>query len=93
MKAKSTMAPLVFHGDAGGTIGFARFSEADSELIEESCSCFSDDDPPSSIAQFASEVMEDPLLMKKLGDRVYELMIEDLSNQRDRYGNNRGGLR
>ena len=79
MKAKSTMAPLVFHGDAGGTIGFASFSE--------------DDDPPSSIAQFASEVMEDPLLMKKLGDRVYELMIEDLSNQRDRYGNNRRGLR
>lgn len=83
--------PLVFQGDAGGTIGFTKFSEADSDLLEESnCSC--SDEPPSSIAKFAAEVMEDTLLMQKLGDRVYELMIEDFANQSERYRNYRRGL-
>ena len=91
MKVKSTI-PLVLHGDAGGTIGFAKFSEAESELLEESCTCSCTDEPPSSIARFAAEVMEDTLLMQKLGDRVYELMIEDLANQRERYWNYRRGL-
>ncbi|MGK7928578.1 MAG: hypothetical protein AB4290_25640 [Spirulina sp.] len=91
MKIKSTI-PLVLHGDAGGTIGFAKFSEAESELLEESCTCSCTDEPPSSIARFAAEVMEDTLLMQKLGDRVYELMIEDLANQRERYWNYRKGL-
>ena len=91
MQVKSPL-PLVLHGDPGGTIGFARFSEADSEILAESCTCSCTDEPPSSIAQFASQVLQDSLLMQKLGDRVYELMIEDLANQRERHWNYRRGL-
>ena len=42
------------------------------------------------IAQLIDKVIFDPILLRKLGDRVYELMIEDLRNQRDRTGNYRG---
>ncbi|MEM9538788.1 MAG: hypothetical protein AAGA60_04665 [Cyanobacteria bacterium P01_E01_bin.42] len=91
MKLKSSL-PLVFEGDVGGTIGFAKFSEADSDILEESCTCSCTDEPPSSIAKFAAEVMEDSLLMQQVGDRVYELMIEDFAHQSERYRNYRRGL-
>jgi hypothetical protein len=32
-------------------------------------------------------VLFDPTLLQKLSDKVYELMLEDLRNQRDRTGN------
>jgi hypothetical protein len=42
------------------------------------------------IAQLIDKVILDPMLMRKLSDRVYELMLEDLRNTRDRAGNYRG---
>jgi len=42
------------------------------------------------MAQLIDKVLVDPILMRKLSDRVYELMLEDLRNTRDRAGNYRG---
>jgi hypothetical protein len=42
------------------------------------------------MAQLIDKVILDPMLMRKLSDRVYELMLEDLRNTRDRAGNYRG---
>lgn len=42
------------------------------------------------MAQLIDKVIVDPMLMRKLSDRVYELMLEDLRNTRDRVGNYRG---
>lgn len=42
------------------------------------------------MAQLIDKVILDPMLMRKLSDRVYELMLEDLRNSRDRAGNYRG---
>jgi hypothetical protein len=42
------------------------------------------------MAQLIDKVLLDPMLMRKLSDRVYELMLEDLRNTRDRAGNYRG---
>jgi hypothetical protein len=42
------------------------------------------------MAELIDKVILDPMLMRKLSDRVYELMLEDLRNTRDRAGNYRG---
>jgi len=42
------------------------------------------------MAQLIDKVILDPMLMRKVSDRVYELMLEDLRNTRDRAGNYRG---
>jgi len=41
-------------------------------------------------SQLIDKIMGDPLLLRKLSDRVYELMLEELRNTRDRAGNYRG---
>ncbi|MEM8642911.1 MAG: hypothetical protein AAGG51_29455 [Cyanobacteria bacterium P01_G01_bin.54] len=43
--------------------------------------------PKLSLAQFAQKVQADPLLLRKLGRRVYELMQADLDLQRERNWN------
>ncbi|MCG5060740.1 MAG: hypothetical protein KA714_22880 [Limnoraphis sp. WC205] len=40
-------------------------------------------------AKLIEKVTNDPMLLRKLCDRVYELMKEDLRNQRDRTCNSR----
>ncbi|MEP6519833.1 hypothetical protein [Microcoleus vaginatus] len=42
------------------------------------------------MVQLIDKVILDPMLMRKLSDRVYELMLEDLRNTRDRAGNYKG---
>jgi hypothetical protein len=42
------------------------------------------------MAQLIDKVIVDPMLMRKLSDIVYKLMLEDLRNTRDRAGNYRG---
>ena len=42
------------------------------------------------MAELIDKVILDPMLRRKLSDRVYELMLEDLRNTRDRAGNYRG---
>lgn len=42
------------------------------------------------MAELIDKVILDPMLMRKLSNRVYELMLEDLRNTRDRAGNYRG---
>jgi len=44
------------------------------------------------MAELIDKVILDPMLMRKLSDRVYELMLEDLRNTRDRAGNYRGRI-
>ncbi len=41
------------------------------------------------IAQLIDQVILDPILLRKLSDRVYELMLEELRNNCDRAGNYR----
>lgn len=46
----------------------------------------------AELSQLAAKVLEDPLLLRRLGDRVYELMQADLRNQQERsrgYGGRR----
>ena len=43
------------------------------------------------IHQLIDRVILDPILLRRLSDRVYELILEDVRNQRDR-GNYRGSL-
>ena len=38
----------------------------------------------ADVSKLADKVLHNPLLLRMLTDRVYELMIEDLRNQRDR---------
>jgi hypothetical protein len=38
----------------------------------------------SKTDRLAETILQDPILLRKLSDRIYELMIEDLRNQRDR---------
>lgn len=40
-----------------------------------------------ALTQLAAKVLEDPLLLRQLGDRVYELMRLDLEQQRERSRN------
>lgn len=35
--------------------------------------------------QLAKQILNDPILLRKLSDRVYELMLEDWRNRRDRF--------
>jgi len=42
------------------------------------------------MAQLIDKVLLDPMLKRKLSEKVYELMLEDLRNTRDRAGNYRG---
>ncbi|HEY9667156.1 MAG TPA: hypothetical protein V6C91_10140 [Coleofasciculaceae cyanobacterium] len=56
------------------------------------CSIQSDrqKDERAAVLKTAEQVLNDPLLLRRLSDRVYELMLEDLRNQRERsrnYGN------
>ncbi|MBD1867180.1 hypothetical protein H6F95_07655 [Cyanobacteria bacterium FACHB-471] len=36
------------------------------------------------VSKLAKQVLRDPVLLQKLSDRVYEIMLQDLRNQRDR---------
>lgn len=45
------------------------------------------DERQTAIAKAAAKVMQDPLLMRLLSERVYQLLLEDLQNQRERSRN------
>ena len=38
------------------------------------------------MAKLANKIINDPILLRKLGDRIYELLQEDVNNQSDRNG-------
>lgn len=40
--------------------------------------------PKNEISQLAEKVMLDPLLLRKLSEKVYELILEDIRVQWDR---------
>ena len=46
----------------------------------------------ATLLNTASTVIQDPLLLRKLSDRVYELMLEDLRYQHERSRNYRSRL-
>ncbi len=41
----------------------------------------------TEISKLIDKVLRDPLLMRKISEKVYQLMVEDLRQQRDRSGN------
>jgi len=44
---------------------------------------------PKQLAVQAERILNDPILLRKLGDRVYKLLQEDIRNQCDRTGHYR----
>lgn len=44
------------------------------------------------LKSLATKILHDPLLMRELGDRVYELMLDDMRLQRERSRHYGGGL-
>lgn len=42
-----------------------------------------------SNSSLAAKILQDHKLLQKLTDKVYELMLEDIRNQRERSGNYR----
>ena len=38
------------------------------------------------VSQLARQILDDAILLRRLSDRVYELMREEVRNQRDRLG-------
>ena len=47
-------------------------------------------DELGAISQLAGEIIQNPLMMRSLSDRVYQLMLEDLHSQQQRKINYRG---
>lgn len=45
----------------------------------------------AELARFAAKVLEEPLRMKLLSDRVYELLTDELRQQKERLGRNYEG--
>jgi hypothetical protein len=45
----------------------------------------------AELAKFASKVLHEPLQLRLLSDRVYELLAKDLRQQKERLGRNYEG--
>jgi hypothetical protein len=43
----------------------------------------------SALSELAKQVLQNPMLLQKLSEKVYELMLLDRQNQRERSGNYR----
>lgn len=41
---------------------------------------------PDQAAKLAEQVLNNPILLHQLSDRIYELWVEEVRNQRDRLG-------
>ena len=72
MDSKQEEAFFTPLGDVGGTTGYANTS-----AISDA----------SKFAQTADTYLKDSLLLSKLTRRVYELLQEDIRNQRERVSN------
>ncbi|OUL36514.1 hypothetical protein BV372_07035 [Nostoc sp. T09] len=59
-------------GEVGGSVGYAGLSVTSN---------------PSQAAKAADKYLKDSLLLNKLTERVYELLLEDLRYQRERFNN------
>ncbi len=59
-------------GDVGGTAGYAEISAVSN---------------PSKVSEEAERYLQDSLLLDTLTQRVYELLLEDIRNQRERVSN------
>lgn len=58
-------------------------------IFQRSCK----QDEMAAIAKTASKVLRDPILLRLLTDRVYELMLQDLRMQQERNGIYGGSFR
>ena len=43
----------------------------------------------SALSELAKQVLQNPILLQKLSEKVYELMLSDIHNKRERSGNYR----
>ncbi|TWH39994.1 hypothetical protein CAL7102_09282 [Dulcicalothrix desertica PCC 7102] len=59
-------------GDVGGTAGYADIPAVSN---------------PSKVSSEAEQCLKDSLKLAKLTQRVYELLLEDIRNQRERVSN------
>jgi hypothetical protein len=66
-------------GELAAPVGYAASARIQSNLPDsDSVTNFND------LCQLAEEIMSDPLKMRLLGDRVYQLMLEDVRLQKER---------
>lgn len=72
---KPSVKPI---GDAATPAGYAAPASSQSSL---------DQGELQAIAQKAATVLNDPLQLYRLTERVYELLVEDFRQQQDRSGN------
>jgi hypothetical protein len=76
---------------------YARLSNSLSAPVGYSAPAKTQSDRPnhesSELANFADEVLRDPLLMVQLTERVYELLLNDLHYQQERSHNYGGYLK
>ncbi len=49
------------------------------------------DDFDREVFQVAAKILEDPLHLRLISDRVYELLLKDLRQQKERAGDNYRG--
>ena len=70
---------------AVGSNSFPAGYAATAEILSESKT-----EELAAIYKLAGEVMQNPLMIRSLSDRVYQLMLEDLHNQQQRRINYRG---
>ncbi len=71
-----SLAPI---GDTASTAGYAAMPAASNAYAATSGSI--------KAAPAAGKYLSDPLVLSKLTDRVYELLLEDLRSQRERVRN------
>ncbi|MGB0562114.1 MAG: hypothetical protein ACPGVO_09960 [Spirulinaceae cyanobacterium] len=71
----------------GGRVAAAEAAIARRQAAQCGCDGQSPAQQQAALAQFARKVQGDPVLLRKLGRRVYELMQADLDLQRERNWN------
>jgi len=50
-----------------------------------------DESRKAELAKFAAQILQEPLQMRLLSDRVYELLTEEVKQQKERLGRNYEG--
>lgn len=78
--ASSGLEELPFLPSAGGITVPAGYAALGFDTSD-------DNSDSTTLAELAAKVLEEPLLMQQLSDRVYELMQEDLRQQQERRRN------
>lgn len=81
--------PINFSESAGESVGQLRALAESSDSVQLQRDGQTDE---ISLAKTVRQVQENPLLLRKLSNRVYELLLEDMKNQQERARNYGGSF-